>query len=529
MTNTTITTTARRRTTTNKFVVRTSSSSLVILWVVVSLILCWACFLWGSSQHHESRTPSDIVHYPALPEGHSRRKDNILQEQQAVAIYDDVSLVSLAWKIHPPLLSHPNPHHVVAMMSFTLINAPSSEQQQKQVEQYIQLVTQHRLVRHLTLIQIVHVDDSTNLQEKDQQESIFIQSGVHVVRRTFFMMQTTTNKNRNDSSVDSWLRHVAEMDNASPINLVIMDEMISQYVTSSEKYLSSLLGVFNRSNEDDAEDDNDDDDNEDDNAHLTLVLELLGSPTSTARQRHYIANILESSWEIMTDYTVRAVTAPYSSTSTTRSTHYHQFHNYVILFNDFDTQAYRHFNEAEWNRILRMRLAMDNETTHGMTNEIDKKHGLDCVMQMVLDSTLMLPIEYPSKHSEITFCQELASDWPDDCGLGQGTGINPSKQNIPTFQLVVKQSQQGDFSGRGLYTKVDIPPNSWIGAEQEMVYLEWPSSKLLGDLRGRHVGHDDDHEDNDEPTTTNTLFERLVNILYPYFDGYGVVHVWQVR
>ena len=178
----------------------------------------------------------------------------------------------------------------------------------------------------------------------------------------------------------------------------------------------------------------------------------------------------------------------------------------MILFSDFRTQAHWHVNEAVWNRRIHMRLQID-EPWKGVDDE-------DLLDGTVIDSTLLLPLMYPTKQSEIEFCRSFSPTWPG-CHPGGGTGIDLTKSAIPMSQLAVQKSKQGSHAGRGLYTKIDILPNTLIGADQPMVFLEWLSTDILNAFQQR--------------AQMNSIYERLVDSLHSYIDGYGVVHEWQVR
>jgi hypothetical protein len=409
-----------------------------------------------------------------------------------------------AW-IHPPLLAHPNPQHVLLIWTMddeetrtATISRNGSLSSDDQAEIYIQQATKHNLVRYLTLIQIVNGDDDPPSSPLLHiEDSLSVRFGVQIHRRTISTSFV--------GQVDHWLGKA--VDNVPPVHLVLINARISQDLSASARYLSSLSETF-KSTGHQNENQDDDDDDDDDETYLTVVLELSGGNTRTAQQRHFIAKVLDTQheendvWEIMRDYTLRL---PTPKTMSSTQLQYRQLRNYVILFGDSETQAHWHFNEAEWNRHLHVRLRMDEKWNDDDFDELDN---------MVLDSALLLPLEYAAKQSEIDFCQSFALEW-DECHPGGGTGVDLNKSNVRASQLVVQKSQQGNYAGRGLFTTIDILPNALIGADQSLVYLQWPSTKILTDFEGQR--------------TTNALYEKLVDPLYSYFDGYGVIYEWQVR
>jgi hypothetical protein len=106
------------------------------------------------------------------------------------------------------------------------------------------------------------------------------------------------------------------------------------------------------------------------------------------------------------------------------------------------------------------------------------------------DSATMLSLKYPSKHSAVRFCQQnqgyLEDDYlPELCGdVTGGHGYDPYTDNVPIDDLFVGKSQAGEHAGRGVYTKVDIPPNTYVGLETTVhsIIYEWTTTDLHNDL-----------------------------------------------
>jgi hypothetical protein len=69
---------------------------------------------------------------------------------------------------------------------------------------------------------------------------------------------------------------------------------------------------------------------------------------------------------------------------------------------------------------------------------------------------------FPPKQIEIVYCR----DNPDANHCKERHGFDPDRQNLPLWStLEVKQSTIGEKAGRGVFAKIDIPENSYIGLE----------------------------------------------------------------
>jgi hypothetical protein len=424
----------------------------------------------------------------------------------------------------------------------SLYDSGDPQQQPLQVDIYIQQVLQHKDVTHLTLIQIVpHKDGDLNEtgpnridNEAPHTATTLSLVGVQIRRLTISVsyhqhedpwvhLRMAMEGNINDNHANDNI--------PPPPHLVLIDaETTQQVTTASPTHLLNLLEIFTDSQRmgETSSDNNNNNDHHEEDTFLTVVFENKGSRFRTTHNRHFIGKVLvhakqeenDESWELMTDYTLRLPPPPALTPESQRQHHhYHdpqqeqrlrqqQLRNYVLLFADDRAQAHWHVNEAVWNRRIRTGIRID-ETRKGGDNDDD-----DVVDWMVVDSALLLPLMYPTKQSEVEFCRSFSPS-RRECQPGGGTGIDLTKSTIPISDLEVQKSQQGSYAGRGLYTKVDILPNTLIGADQPMVVLEWPSTEILNDFR--------------RGEETNSIYERLVDSLYSYIDGYGVVHEWQVR
>lgn len=78
------------------------------------------------------------------------------------------------------------------------------------------------------------------------------------------------------------------------------------------------------------------------------------------------------------------------------------------------------------------------------------------------DGPTMQTFYFPPKQIEIVYCR----DNPDANHCKERHGFDPDRQNLPLWStLEVKQSTIGEKAGRGVFAKIDIPENSYIGLE----------------------------------------------------------------
>jgi SET domain len=106
------------------------------------------------------------------------------------------------------------------------------------------------------------------------------------------------------------------------------------------------------------------------------------------------------------------------------------------------------------------------------------------------DSATMLSLRYPSKHSAVRFCGpngnylDDGDDELDEICDKDGHGYDPFTANIPVTDLFLEKSQAGVHAGRGVFTKVDIPADTYIGLETTIhsVMYEWTTTELHGDM-----------------------------------------------
>jgi hypothetical protein len=74
----------------------------------------------------------------------------------------------------------------------------------------------------------------------------------------------------------------------------------------------------------------------------------------------------------------------------------------------------------------------------------------------------MLTYQYPSKQIEVTFCR----GHPLIRECQEGHGFDPERKNLPLSSLEVDQSSLGERAGRGVFARIDIPQQSYVGLEK---------------------------------------------------------------
>lgn len=120
---------------------------------------------------------------------------------------------------------------------------------------------------------------------------------------------------------------------------------------------------------------------------------------------------------------------------------------YLVAFKDFDTRSDWFSNSALVSKKIRERTL---PTIDGSSPFL------------YFDGPTMLTYQYPSKQSEVVFCR--GNPHVKECK--EGHGFNPERQNLPLSSLEVKQSSLGERAGRGVFAKVDIPSQSYVGLEK---------------------------------------------------------------
>lgn len=135
---------------------------------------------------------------------------------------------------------------------------------------------------------------------------------------------------------------------------------------------------------------------------------------------------------------------------------------YIVAFMDFDSRAEWFANSALVDvKILKRGMP----TTDGASPF------------RYFDGTTMQSYHFPSKGNEIVFCH----DRPDAKACVDGHGFDPERLNVPLTSLEVKPSSLGEKAGRGVFAKVDIPRNSYVGLEKLIpaIYMSPHTTELM--------------------------------------------------
>lgn len=92
------------------------------------------------------------------------------------------------------------------------------------------------------------------------------------------------------------------------------------------------------------------------------------------------------------------------------------------------------------------------------------------------DGATMVSYQHTGKARATVFCRRDPA--PDGCngGYGYTPGFDPERENVPMSSLNVSTSLVGKNAGRGVFTLVDIPANSYIGLEKQVQPIEFEAS-----------------------------------------------------
>jgi hypothetical protein len=160
---------------------------------------------------------------------------------------------------------------------------------------------------------------------------------------------------------------------------------------------------------------------------------------------------------------------------------------FALAFKSFDMRVNWFINEAVTDIYLR-ECTIPN-AAHG---------GLDL---LYFDSATFQTMKYPSKASEVAYCRRDSP--PEAC---KGHGFDPERPNLPVHSAY-EVKQLGERVGKGLFAKMDIPKDSYVGLDQLMhpVYMdptlytivEWMTNQWEGkalyttvlDTYAIHYGH----------------------------------------
>jgi len=80
------------------------------------------------------------------------------------------------------------------------------------------------------------------------------------------------------------------------------------------------------------------------------------------------------------------------------------------------------------------------------------------------DGATMQSFHYPDKAIETVYCR----DNPDSRHCNEGHGFDLGRENLPSSAIEVRESSIGENAGKGVFAKVDIPRDSYIGLEDQI-------------------------------------------------------------
>lgn len=148
---------------------------------------------------------------------------------------------------------------------------------------------------------------------------------------------------------------------------------------------------------------------------------------------------------------------------------------FVVAFRDYDSRV-EWFANGAW---LDLKIASLTYPT------IDGNPEL-----LHFDGAVMQSYAYPSRASEVVFCRGN----PDSTHCKDGHGFDPERPHIPSSQLEVKMSSEGENVGRGLFAKVDIPEYSYVALDQAVhpVHIEPDTTAVALAMRDK-LEHGEDY------------------------------------
>eukprot|EP00984_Skeletonema_dohrnii_P005852 scaffold2067_cov75-Skeletonema_dohrnii-CCMP3373.AAC.2 len=130
--------------------------------------------------------------------------------------------------------------------------------------------------------------------------------------------------------------------------------------------------------------------------------------------------------------------------------------SFLVALKSAESRADWYSNEAEVNIRLHQRISRSES--------------------LGFDSPTMLKYQTPPKAVETVFCRD-SNVKADECGI---RGFDPEVVNVPYSDLSVGQSTMGEYSGRGIFAKTDIPKGRAIGMEKSWLsYFIYPSAHSI--------------------------------------------------
>jgi hypothetical protein len=80
------------------------------------------------------------------------------------------------------------------------------------------------------------------------------------------------------------------------------------------------------------------------------------------------------------------------------------------------------------------------------------------------DGATMQSYYYPTKPIEMVYCRDSSDE--KDCK--EGHGFDLGRENLPMSTIEVRESSVGENTSKGVYSKVDIPRDTYVGLEEQI-------------------------------------------------------------
>eukprot|EP00984_Skeletonema_dohrnii_P005145 scaffold1814_cov156-Skeletonema_dohrnii-CCMP3373.AAC.1 len=147
--------------------------------------------------------------------------------------------------------------------------------------------------------------------------------------------------------------------------------------------------------------------------------------------------------------------------------------SFLVALKSAESRADWYSNEAEVNIRLHQRIGRSES--------------------LGFDSPTMMKYQTPPKAVETVFCLDSNAK-AEECGI---RGFDPEVVNVPYSDLSVGKSTMGEYSGRGIFAKTDIPKGRAIGMEKSWLsYFIYPSAhSIIMELYYWADENEDDEED----------------------------------
>lgn len=120
---------------------------------------------------------------------------------------------------------------------------------------------------------------------------------------------------------------------------------------------------------------------------------------------------------------------------------------FIVAFKAYSTRKRWLKNEAEVNLRIRKRAK----------RMVSGRNPF-----LFFDGATMQTYQVPPRQVETNFCRRRPT--PHEC-IEPRMVYNPEIASVPLSSLEVRVSEEGKIAGRGVYTKVDIPPHTYVAPE----------------------------------------------------------------